>query len=148
MGDTELWQLKEADHVPGATSMSGVERNKLSGAAVNVCNLNGGVLVVNNYIQLCYSAEANVWTILNGGGSSVILVNLDYKVALASVRGMIALKFAYEEGITDHLWSINMQYFEEEQHCLRWDLTLWRASLHELIVLMQLLYEIICFILI
>ena len=109
MGDTELWQLKEADHVPGATSMSGVERNKLSGAAVNVCNLNGGVLVVNSYIQLCYSAEANVWTILNGGGSSVILVNLDYKVALASVRGIIALKFAYEEGITDHLWSINMQ---------------------------------------
>ena len=107
--NTEVWQLKGANHVPGATAMRCVGGNKLNGVAVVVSNLNGETLAVNNTLQLCYSAKANTWTILDGGESSAILVNIDFKVALVSVGGMIALKPAYEENISGHLWSIHSQ---------------------------------------
>lgn len=108
-GEAEVWQVHAAQHVPNAAAMSKVDESKIYGVAVVVSNLNGETLAVNSSLQLCYCATANVWTILDGGESSVILVNTDFKVALVYVGGMIALKPAYECGITGHRWSIHQQ---------------------------------------
>ena len=105
-GDKEAWKLEVVKHVPGATTVD-VGKNKIYAAAVTISNANGETLAVNNSLQLCYSTKASAWTFLDGGESSMILVNIDYKVALVCVGGMIALKSAYEEGITGHRWSIH-----------------------------------------